>query len=67
MSVPTADDAAPSSEDVSVPLELLMSLVDDEPCRFDHHGGCQAHGYLSLEPGEVCPQWELKDLLGLPR
>ena len=23
--------------------ELLADLVDDEPCRFDHNGYCQAH------------------------
>ena len=45
-------------------LELLPSFVDDDPCWFDHHGGCQAHGYLSLEPGQRCPQAELKALLG---
>ncbi len=28
-----------------------------------HHGGCQAHGYLSLEPGEKCPQQDAKELL----
>lgn len=48
---------------VEVPRELLESLVDDDGCWFDHHGGCQAHGYLSLEPGELCPQAELKALL----
>ena len=40
----------------------IMAWADDylatnnEPCWFDHHGGCQAHGYLSLEPGEHCPE-----------
>lgn len=47
---------------VRVPRALLEAIVDDEPCWFDHHGNCQAHGY-SLEPGEVCPQQQLKDLL----
>lgn len=42
---------------------LLESLVSDDDCDFDHHGGCQAHLYLSLEPGEKCPQQQLKDLL----
>lgn len=67
MSLPTADDAALSEEPILVPRELLEALVDDGPCWFDHHGGCQAHGYLSLEPGETCPQRDLKDLLGAPR
>ncbi len=44
-------------------LRLVRDLVDDEPCQFDHHGGCQAHGFLSLEPGELCPHAEAKALL----
>jgi hypothetical protein len=50
-------------ETLPVPVLLLMLLVDDEDCWFDHHGGCQAHGYLGLEPGETCPQAQLKALL----
>lgn len=46
-----------------VSRDLLESLVEADNCWFDHHGGCQAHGYLSLEPGEQCPQQELKNLL----
>lgn len=42
---------------------LLPCLVDDEVCWFDHHGGCQAHCYLSLQPGEKCPQQELKEVI----
>ena len=47
-------------------LESVRSLIqdltgnDDDPCQFDHHGGCQAHGYLTLEPGELCPQEQAK-------
>ena len=48
---------------IPVSRELLESLVSPDECWFDHHGGCQGHGYLSLEPGEQCPQQELKDLL----
>lgn len=51
---------------IPAPRELLESLVDADDCRFDHHGGCQAHGYLALEPGELCPQAELKALLAAP-
>lgn len=40
----------------------LLSLQDRNECYFDHHGGCQAHGYLSLKPGEKCPQQEITDL-----
>ena len=44
-------------------LNLMGDLTDPEPCTFDHHGGCQAHGYLSLVPGEKCPQQEAKDMI----
>lgn len=56
-------EAATATATVTATRELLESLVDSEDCWLDHHGGCQNHGYLSLEPGEVCPQRELKDLL----
>lgn len=46
-----------------VTRSLLNSLVDGDPCWFDHHGGCQGHGYLDLEPGEICPQEQLKRIL----
>ena len=39
---------------------LIESFIDPDQCLFDHHGGCQAHGYLSLEPGELCPNEEAK-------
>jgi hypothetical protein len=45
-----------------VSLEFLEALVDDDDCWYDHHGGCQAHGYLSLE-GMTCPQKELKEII----
>lgn len=48
---------------VVVPIELLDALADPDECWFDHHGGCQAHGYLSLEPGERCPQADVRELL----
>jgi hypothetical protein len=44
-------------------LALLRDLTDGDPCLFDHHGGCQAHGYLTLQPGELCPHEEAKRLL----
>ena len=46
--------------EIKISLDLAQSLCDTEPCWFDHHGGCQAHGYLSLQPGEICPQEELR-------
>lgn len=39
---------------------LVSDLTDPDGCSYDHHGGCQAHGYLSLKPGELCPQLEAK-------
>lgn len=39
---------------------LVSDLTDPDGCSYDHHGGCQAHGYLSLQPGEMCPQLEAK-------
>lgn len=44
-------------------LALIRDLASDELCWFDHHGGCQAHGYLSLRPGELCPHAEAHQLL----
>lgn len=48
---------------IVIPRRLLDSLTSYERCHFDHHGGCQEHGYLSLQPGEKCPHQEAKDLL----
>ncbi len=42
---------------------LVADFTDPDECSFDHHGGCQAHGYLSLEPGELCPHEEAKRYL----
>jgi len=39
---------------------LIRDLTDSEDCNFDHHGGCQAHGYLDLKIGDMCPQHEAK-------
>lgn len=48
---------------IQIRRNLLQELIDTEPCWFDHHGGCQSHGYLDLKPGEICPQQQLKGLL----
>lgn len=52
-----------ADEEITIPRRLLKDLVDDGDCWFDHHGGCQEHAFLSLEPGEVCPNEEAKRLL----
>lgn len=44
----------------------LRDLIDPGKCWFDHHGGCQEHGYLSLEQGDLCPHEEAKRLLADP-
>lgn len=42
---------------------LIRDLADPDPCWFDHHGGCQAHGYLSLQPGDTCPQYDAQQIV----
>lgn len=59
------DEHIAEQSSLTVSRDLLESLVSEESCRFDYHGGCQEHGYLTLEAGELCPQMELKQLLGL--
>lgn len=54
-----AETAVPVS-DLS-PLELLAEMVDPDPCWFDHHGYCQAHGYFETDP--KCKHARAKDLL----
>lgn len=43
--------------------QLVRDMTDPDPCWFDHHGGCQAHGYLDLKPSELCPHAEAKQIL----
>ncbi|TDP29881.1 hypothetical protein [Nocardia ignorata] len=42
--------------------ELVAMFIDGEDCWFDHAGDCQAHG-MTLEPGELCPNAEVLQLL----
>lgn len=44
---------------------LVRDLYDPDPCEFDHRGGCQAHGYLTLEPGQTCPQHDAQQVVAL--
>jgi hypothetical protein len=48
---------------ITISLDLLQSLVDEGECWFDHHGGCQEHGFISLKHGEECPHAEAKRLI----
>lgn len=39
---------------------LIADLFDADPCQFDHHGNCQAHGWF----GEAkCPHARAKEVL----
>lgn len=46
---------------MSEATKLIRDLTDFDDCSFDHHGGCQSHGYLNLIPGEMCPQADAKE------
>ncbi|WP_280835759.1 hypothetical protein [Mycolicibacterium frederiksbergense] len=43
-------------------VELLSQFVDSEPCTFDHHGDCQAHGFIGLD-GCPCPNQVATDFV----
>lgn len=40
--------------------EVIYDLVDDEPCRLDHHGYCQNHSWMS---SDLCPNERGKSIL----
>ncbi|MFJ4653787.1 hypothetical protein ACIP5Y_21180 [Nocardia sp. NPDC088792] len=42
---------------------LVVDFTDSGDCWLDHHGGCQAHGYLEPERGERCPHAVAKELI----
>lgn len=44
-------------------VALLREVTDPDPCWFDHAGGCQAHGYLNLKPGETCPVYDAQQVI----
>lgn len=44
-------------------LKLLSELTDPDDCWYDHNGGCQAHGFISLQDGETCPHADAKKVL----
>lgn len=51
-----------ASSTVTVKRRLLERLTDSGECRFDHHGQCQEHNYIT-RLGETCPQADLKRIL----
>lgn len=40
---------------------LIDDLTDPDPCEYDHHGYCQAHGWMETDPR--CPHSRAKDVL----
>lgn len=59
---PTDKSSGPESDRIAPLRELLAQLVDEDPCRLDHHGYCQAHSLHS----PPCPHQVAKELLGGP-
>ena len=51
-------------EQVKALADATCDLVDADPCRFDHHGYCQAHYWLS---DGVCPHERAKAALNAIR
>jgi hypothetical protein len=49
-----------SPEDPTKPIlrRLIAQLIDPDPCRYDHHGYCQAHSLHSAP----CPHEQAKAL-----
>jgi hypothetical protein len=60
---PDGDDIHAMVAELIQLRQFVRDFTDPDDCWFDHHGGCQAHGFLSLEPGELCPQAEAKQWL----
>lgn len=50
--------------DQSAALTILADMVDPDPCWYDHHGYCQAHGWTQTEPR--CPHARARELLAGP-
>jgi len=40
---------------------LVRDFLDPDPCWFDHHGYCQAHGWMDTDP--ACPHARARALL----
>lgn len=51
------EDALKAATDLAVQnlLRLIDDLRDVTPCWHDHHGFCQAHGWMATDPR--CPRW----------
>lgn len=57
-----AAGASSRDEEVERLRALVADFVDSDPCRYDHHGYCQAHGWFETDP--PCPHKRAKELLG---
>jgi len=42
-------------------ISIINDLVDNEPCSYDHHGHCQAHGWPHFDP--PCPHARAKKFI----
>ena len=53
------------SDEIGRLRALVADLADPDPCTFDHHGHCQAHGWLSA--ATPCPHCRAKQIgIGAP-
>lgn len=43
--------------------QIIEELTDPDPCSFDHHGDCQAHGFFDLTPENPCGHEKAKRFL----
>lgn len=46
-------------------IGLIRDLADPDPCTYDHHGHCQAHGWFAYD--RRCPHARAQDLLDQER
>ena len=59
--LPIWSNAVSSAEIIGYVITTLEAFHDVTPCQRDHHGGCQAHGYIGLGKNERCPQQEIPE------
>jgi hypothetical protein len=51
-------DAAVTAAAYRAAADLIADLTDPDPCWYDHHGYCQAHGWFATDP--ACPHARAK-------
>lgn len=52
--------AAERAAETRTAADLIADLTDPDPCWYDHHGYCQAHGWFATDPS--CPHARAKAL-----